>query len=419
MKAVGAKVLLIVLQLWTCLIQANSAGDFNCLFINYGEPVGYTAIFLPSLNVGQHLTGKSDSSVNSASFFSIHLHKIPNDLFKKFKNIQRLSVEVSQLNILDRNSLKGANNLVELYAKGNAITRLEADTFVDSVKLRIINLHDNSIKFVDGNAFRELDRLEELYLSKNIIDLLHKDTFSDLLNLKDVWLYQNKIEELPEGLFRNNLKLKKIDLTINKIKVIPAYLFKNLNNLDLVNLEFNLCISKTFTKGYLPLSTLNNEIRTCTQDNTLESNNQKLTNELKNFNDLIKNNNQQISTLQNEIMNTRKTISLSLTSITKLQEEIENFKEKMKTSENANKECLSEQMNLKSTTEICSNNLANMTETNSHLEVNIVGLSKTILTNSNKTCNICIELCGSLEEAAKTKQIIANQFSNPQRCKKI
>ena len=162
-----------------------------------------------------------------------------------------------------------------------------------------------------------------------------------------------------------------------------------------------LCVAQTFSSEYSPLSTLNNEIRTCTEDNTLESNNQKLTNELETYFGLIKNNYKQISTLERQIMDARKSLEsckLSSTSITKLQEEIKS---------------------LKSSTDICNIKLANMTETNSHLEMNIVGLSKTILTNSNKTCNICIELCGSLEEAAKTKQIIANQFSNPQRCKKI
>ena len=170
---------------------------------------------------------------------------------------------------------------MELDVSGNLIARLEADTFVDSVKLNNITLHDNYIDYVDGKAFKKLDRLEVLDLSRNYMVTLHKDTFSDLINLKTVLLYQNKIEELPEGLFRNNLKIEDIFFDNNIIKVIPANLFQNLNHLVVVNFAENLCFSKTFSINFSPLSTLNNEIKTCTKKNTSESIIERLKNELK------------------------------------------------------------------------------------------------------------------------------------------
>ena len=145
MKALGAIVLLIVLQLWICSAEDISVGDLNCLFVDYGETHGYTAIFLQHLKTGQHLPEKNDSSViqwNLAMAMNI-TKKIPNGLFDKFENLHRLDVLASNMEILDRNSLNGASNLVELDFSGNLISRLEADKFVDSVKQNNITLHDN------------------------------------------------------------------------------------------------------------------------------------------------------------------------------------------------------------------------------------------------------------------------------------
>ena len=103
------RMLLTVLQLWSFLFQVTSAGTFSCLFIDYNEPFGYTAIFLPSLKATQHLSEKDDSSVISASFFDMSMNEIPNGL-ERFKNLQRLEINVSNMKILDRDSLKGAKN---------------------------------------------------------------------------------------------------------------------------------------------------------------------------------------------------------------------------------------------------------------------------------------------------------------------
>ena len=264
MKALGAKFLLIVMQLWICSAEDKSLEDLKCVFVDHVEPYGYTANFIAYLRAEQHLPGKSDSSVNAARFFRTSMDKIPNGLFERFKNLQYLAVHVSNMIILNRNSMKGAKNLVELQANANFIERLEADTFADSVQMKNIDLSDNEISFVDVNAFRELDKLERLVISRNYIKTLHKDTFGDLLNLKDVLLDQNMLEELPEGLFRNNLNLEEIILSNNKIKIIPANLFENLNKKWVrVNLRWNLCINQLFMSKYFPLSTLNNEIRAC------------------------------------------------------------------------------------------------------------------------------------------------------------
>lgn len=227
--------------------------------------------------VGEHLKEKTDRDVKYAAFYGSRVKKIPNQLFSKFPNLDQLDMQISGVQGIEENSLKGAKNLKKLHLRGNNVKSLEAETFVEAENLEVIVLHDNVIGFLDESAFRNLSKLESLYLGDNNIGELFKDTFIDLVNLREIYLHFNKIEKLEKGLFRNNLNLEEIELDNNRIKIIDDKLFLYLRFLKNVNLAFNQCIDDTFKSGFASLSVLHEEIKDCTEDNTVDSIVQRLT----------------------------------------------------------------------------------------------------------------------------------------------
>ena len=230
---------------------------------------------------GEHLLSKSDQDVKYIAFYGSRVKQIPNQIFNKFLHLDQLDLQISGVHGIEENSLKGAKSLKKLHLRGNNVKRLEAQTFVEANNLEVIVLHDNVISYIDENAFKNLSKLEALYLGDNNIAEIHKDTFSDLSSLKEIYLHFNKIEKLEKGLFRNNFNLEEIELDNNRIKIIDHKLFLYLRFLKNVNLAFNTCIDETFKDGFASLSVLHEEVKSCTEQNTVDSVIQSLTAELK------------------------------------------------------------------------------------------------------------------------------------------
>lgn len=279
------------LLLVSCIFLAVEAADLECTYRNY-QKSGYTCAVISKtfknddstiIFGGEHFAGHTDADVKYVAFCLSYVETPPSEIFENFPNVEQLNVEVARMKMIDRNSLRGAFRLEKLFARGNYLTKLEADTFSEATNLKLINFHDNSINSIDENAFRRLVRLEELYLGKNWINDLSNNTFNDLINLKAVYLQSNRIDHLTEGLFRNTLKLEKIVLANNKIKIIPEDSFKTLSHLKQISLILNVCAHNIFGRGYVPLAMLNGTVSNCTLANTLEEKNRQLTIEIEAF----------------------------------------------------------------------------------------------------------------------------------------
>ena len=271
---------LILLILWTCFAKSEAVNvDLKCVYINNIEH-GYGCVIIGGVYGvddhvsigGRHLAGKTNVDVQHVGFHGVSAGKFHNKFFVKFSSIKVVIIPVSNLQRMDQSSLKGANNLKELFVKGNNIASLAAETFINSTNLITVSFQDNAISFVHENAFENLRLLEFLALGKNWISQLRLDTFKDLENLKRVELQSNILETLPEGLFRNNMKLETIQLHNNKLKVLPANLFKKLNNLENLSLDRNYCIDKSYGEGFSELSELNEDIKDCTLSFVLKDN---------------------------------------------------------------------------------------------------------------------------------------------------
>ena len=286
-KAIVPRSVLIILAYLLVLPPTTIAVELNCDFRNHTTGQ-YSCIICGrqilkdgKINInGFHEEGKNDSNVNFIGFFDSTIHQLSNNVFNKFPNLNELSIQTVKLKIFERESLKGATKLKMFWGKGNDLKKLKADIFAEALNLEEFSFHDNSIRSIDKFAFRNLKKLERMYLGRNGILDLHRDTFSDLIKLKEIHLIDNLIEKLEKGLFRNNPELELVQFYNNRIWIIAPDLFKDLKKKNNINLYKNVCISKTFRKGFTDIKKIDAEIAKCTEHNTLESKNIRLMSEL-------------------------------------------------------------------------------------------------------------------------------------------
>ncbi|CAO1294021.1 unnamed protein product [Diamesa serratosioi] len=181
------------------------------------------------------------------------------------------SCEVTTLNINNNNTIITGHSGVHSFHK--------YDTDV-----KAIHIHDTNTKFIPENLglvfslsslviektqlieiktkdFIGMRNLEELNLSQNKLTSVPIGVFSTLTRLKSLNLGENEIEEIPNGVFANNLQLNDISLYMNKIKFLGSSLFQGLLKLNRVELNYNICIDKTY-EGSHGIFELKNDIRT-------------------------------------------------------------------------------------------------------------------------------------------------------------
>lgn len=184
--------------------------------------------------------GRRDLGVKFVEFVSSNISYIPEQLFRKFSNLQYLSVNAVGLKNI--HPIANASNLQVILANNNQIANLVAYTFITSGNLEILSFRKNQIIEIDLNAFKNLSNLRELYLADNKISMIHMSTFNSLINLEILSLSGNKIQSIDLELFQNNSQLREILLYDNKLNAIHPQSFGNLKSLFNLELNGNLCI---------------------------------------------------------------------------------------------------------------------------------------------------------------------------------
>lgn len=186
--------------------------------------------------------GRKDLGVKFVEFTSSNLSYIPDQVFKKFPNLEYLSV--NSVGLKKINPIVDASDLKVILANHNHISSLDAKTFEIATDLEVLSLRKNQIEEIDMNAFHLLGNLRELYLSDNRILSLHMNTFSPLISLEILAISGNQIQTIDMELFSANLQLREILLYDNKITAIHPHTFNSLSNLFNLELKNNLCVDK-------------------------------------------------------------------------------------------------------------------------------------------------------------------------------
>ncbi|RZF46116.1 hypothetical protein LSTR_LSTR012976 [Laodelphax striatellus] len=125
----------------------------------------------------------------------------PNSFFG-LKSLTRLLISNINLEILERDYLKGLPKLRELKLEG-VIKQLAFDAFLEVPKIEKLILKNCSIEKISMDSFYGLYNLLSLDLSSNKLNLLPPGVFDQLFSLRELILNKNNLTELPIGIFSN------------------------------------------------------------------------------------------------------------------------------------------------------------------------------------------------------------------------
>lgn len=186
--------------------------------------------------------GRKDLGVKFVEFTTSNLSHIPDQVFRKFPNLEYLSV--NGVGLKKFNPIANASDLKVILANHNQITALKARVFEVSTDLEVLSFRKNQIEEVDVNAFFRLGNLRELYLSDNRILNLHINTFAPLISLEILSISGNQLQTIDMEHFQTNLQLHEILLYDNKITAIHPQTFNSLTSIFNLELRGNLCADK-------------------------------------------------------------------------------------------------------------------------------------------------------------------------------
>lgn len=186
--------------------------------------------------------GRKDLGVKFVEFSSSNMSYIPDQLFKKFPNLEYLNMNGVGLKSL--HPISNAPDLKVILANNNQLTKLEANVLCVTTDLETLSFRKNQIREVDVHAFHNLGNLRELYLSDNQLSSLHMNTFAPLISLEIVSLSGNQLQSIDLELFHANLQLHEILLYDNKITAVHPQAFSSLLNLFNLELHSNICVAK-------------------------------------------------------------------------------------------------------------------------------------------------------------------------------
>ncbi|XP_039298772.1 toll-like receptor 13 isoform X2 [Nilaparvata lugens] len=125
----------------------------------------------------------------------------PNSFFG-LKSLTRLLISNVNLEILERDYLKGLPKLRELKFEG-VIKQLAFDAFLEVPVIEKLILKNCSIEKISMDSFYGLYNLLSLDLSHNSLNLLPPGVFDQLFSLRELSLNKNNLTELPIGIFSN------------------------------------------------------------------------------------------------------------------------------------------------------------------------------------------------------------------------
>lgn len=186
--------------------------------------------------------GRKDQGVKFVEFVSSNISHIPEQLFRKFPNLEYLNVNEVGLKYI--NPIANASDLKVILAKNNLLKKLVANVFSVSTDMETLNFRKNLIEEIDMNAFQNLGNLRELYLSDNKLSRVHMNTFAPLISLEIIALSGNQLQSIDLELFHANLQLHEILLYDNKITAVHPQTFNSLNRMFNLELHGNLCVDK-------------------------------------------------------------------------------------------------------------------------------------------------------------------------------
>lgn len=226
----------------TCDIdKAESTCEFKSVVILKDETVKVVA------NHSTNLTKNDD--IKEVIFESSFIYYIPSEIFKTFKNLEKLNITGQHLEEIYPETFVEAKTLKNLYLDYNYLKAIGVNCFKGATNLWRIELGDNQIERIHSTAFGALKKLGFLRLWDNKIGNIHQNTFQYMAIMGEVVASSNKLQFLHKNLFRNNINMNWINFYRNEIDHIKSNMFLHLTRPMFINLEDNECIDEIFYSG--------------------------------------------------------------------------------------------------------------------------------------------------------------------------
>jgi Leucine-rich repeat (LRR) protein len=187
--------------------------------------------------------------------------KLNNGIFRKFENLETLSLKQCQNIEISSQAFQGLTKLKQLYLKNNQVMKLDQNVFEPLRNLETLDLENNKIENLDKNLLKHNGNIKVLTFDFNQISSLDDEFLLKLENLKEFSIQENQIKTVSSNVFKKNTKLTKLNLKNNKIIAIERDTFQHLSKLTQLNLEKNFCINKKFADSQS--NTLDKDLKAC------------------------------------------------------------------------------------------------------------------------------------------------------------
>ncbi|XP_026993290.1 relaxin receptor 2a [Tachysurus fulvidraco] len=235
-----------------------------CALQQYPESCDCTKTEVECVGVNLRIVPLLSSNVTWLSLKSNDLRELPDDVFSKYADLQRLFLQNNSIHKVSSRAFRGLIRLRKLFLSQNYITSLSPDVFRDLHKLQWLVLDHNPLRSISHDIFiglksliflsmvnTSLVQLSELSLcnympllswldfAENHIEVLNYSTLTTCSELTVLSLRDNKIRTLPESTFQSLGALAELDLSCNSIADLPNSIFKNLKSLLKLNISHN------------------------------------------------------------------------------------------------------------------------------------------------------------------------------------
>ncbi|KOB74993.1 Tartan/capricious-like protein [Operophtera brumata] len=183
----------------------------------------------------------SDSKVGNLEVLDLSynaLTDLTDEVLLELPSLYTLYLNGNRLIKLSDNCFGGLKFLNALYLQYNDLETLNI-TLVNLKSLTYLDLSYNHLKKLTGYETNRLQNLEVLNMSHNEIETVDGNCFIQSLKLRRIDLSFNVINsKIDNHMFGSSVELEFLDLYKNDIRVIEGDSFKN-NNLTYLNLEKN------------------------------------------------------------------------------------------------------------------------------------------------------------------------------------
>ncbi|XP_058268796.1 relaxin receptor 2a isoform X2 [Hemibagrus wyckioides] len=211
-----------------------------CSLQQYPESCDCTKTEVECVGVNLRIVPLLSSNVTWLSLKSNDLRELPDDVFSKYTDLQRLFLSQNYIAALNPDVFRDLHKLQWLVLDHNPLRSISHDIFIGLKSLIFLSMVNTSlVQLSELSLCNYMPLLSWLDFAENHIEVLNCSTLMTCSELTVLSLRDNKIRTLPENTFQSLGALAELDLSCNRIADLPNNIFKNLKSLLKLNISHN------------------------------------------------------------------------------------------------------------------------------------------------------------------------------------